>query len=542
MSKQQQTKIQATTAPNITPKCTRLLQRKCACGGSPGVDGECAECRNKRLASSRSLIDIPNIQTKLTVNQPGDRYEQEADQMAEQVMRMPELTFSRSEELQGQSLKVEEKDKETTQIKKLHRKPIEHDEEEEEILQAKEAPGHAPNVTPKLQSRINSIRGGGQLLPEPTRTFFEKRLGHDFSQVRIHTDSYAGETARAVNAQAFTLGHDIVFGAGRYAPETTAGKSLLAHELTHVVQQQRASSLIQRKDNDQEKSSVASSWTAIVHNTKAALAHHDMKTAEKLYRDAIVTAAANAIFPAGITKLEPKPEDIRLDFNLSAGIRSRSELSAFAETRPDEIPKNETNYWHWIYFGPETLMESQAHTESVISHELIHVRQYQKLWNDYKANKSPDKGTWKDFRKPFDLSARAEGPDELEAEITSLAFLGRLNPKEQELALRGLLVAYINTSVYIPPKGEIPAITTIVALPQILDAFKRADPSLQGRMGEAVWWALMKVNPSKDRWQSVLRELKPLAIKGYSDPTFKQIYDRFLGLTGLTFREIVGGP
>lgn len=78
----------------------------------------------------------------------------------------------------------------------------------------------------------------GQPLDSATRVYMEPRFGHDFSRVRVRNDARAAESARAVNAQAFTVGHDIVFGGGQYAPETATGKSLLAHELTHVVQQE----------------------------------------------------------------------------------------------------------------------------------------------------------------------------------------------------------------------------------------------------------------------------------------------------------------
>jgi hypothetical protein len=91
-----------------------------------------------------------------------------------------------------------------------------------------------------FESRIQSLRGGGQPVPESVRNFFEPRFGNDFSQVSVHTDMNAAETARAVNALAFTVGRDIVFGEGQYAPETESGKRLLAHELTHVLQQAAA--------------------------------------------------------------------------------------------------------------------------------------------------------------------------------------------------------------------------------------------------------------------------------------------------------------
>ena len=109
----------------------------------------------------------------------------------------------------------------------LHRKPV--DEHETELLQTKAVPG------PDIQS----TRGEGSPLPESARRFFEPRFGHGFSEVRIHTNEKAAESARAVGALAYTVGHDIFFGAQQFAPETPPGKSLLAHELTHVLQHER---------------------------------------------------------------------------------------------------------------------------------------------------------------------------------------------------------------------------------------------------------------------------------------------------------------
>ncbi len=89
--------------------------------------------------------------------------------------------------------------------------------------------------------------GAGQPLDTQTRAFMESRFGHDFSKVRIHTDERADESAQAVNALAYTVGQHIVFAAGQYAPEARAGKGLLAHELSHVVQQQHTSAALQGK-------------------------------------------------------------------------------------------------------------------------------------------------------------------------------------------------------------------------------------------------------------------------------------------------------
>jgi hypothetical protein len=87
-----------------------------------------------------------------------------------------------------------------------------------------------------------TLRTPGRPLEGPTRAAMEKGFGHDFGRVRVHTDPRAAESAQAVGALAYTVGRDVVFGAGRYEPETRAGRHLLAHELTHVLQQDGAAS------------------------------------------------------------------------------------------------------------------------------------------------------------------------------------------------------------------------------------------------------------------------------------------------------------
>jgi len=93
------------------------------------------------------------------------------------------------------------------------------------------------DVAPEVQSYIELVNGGGQPLPESVRSYFEPRFGRDFGDVRVHADSTAEEATQAVNAHAFTVGRDIMFCAGQYDPGSEGGKRLLAHELTHVVQQ-----------------------------------------------------------------------------------------------------------------------------------------------------------------------------------------------------------------------------------------------------------------------------------------------------------------
>jgi Domain of unknown function (DUF4157) len=161
------------------------------------------------------------IQTKLAINQPGDEYEQEADRVSEQVMRMPEPPTPQA-------------GPDGAGCPECRAEPP---RQERARLQAKQT---GPNDTgqakaPPIVHEV--LRSPGQPLDTATRAFMEPRFGHDFSRVRVHSDAAAEQSARDVNAGAYTVGQNIVFGAGRFAPGTQEGRRLIAHELTHVVQQ-----------------------------------------------------------------------------------------------------------------------------------------------------------------------------------------------------------------------------------------------------------------------------------------------------------------
>ncbi|MFZ7127163.1 MAG: DUF4157 domain-containing protein [Desulfobacterales bacterium] len=117
------------------------------------------------------------------------------------------------------------------------------EEEEEEMLRPLAAGSRTSGVAADLEAEIEARRPGGTPLPEASRAFFEPRLGADLNDVRVHADATAARIAERVNARAFTLGRDIFFAEGQYAPETDGGQRLMAHELTHVVQQQRPDDL-----------------------------------------------------------------------------------------------------------------------------------------------------------------------------------------------------------------------------------------------------------------------------------------------------------
>jgi hypothetical protein len=170
------------------------------------------------------------LQAKLTVSNPDDLLEQEADRVADQVMRMPD---PQQPPLFSTAVTVQ---------RKCHSC-------EEELQRSDESSG-VPTVDAATEHSISSLSGRGDPLPDSVLSFMEPRFNADFSAVRVHTDGHAHELARAVSARAFTVGRNVVFGAGYYAPETDGGRQLLAHELTHVIQQQAGQAQQVRREPD----------------------------------------------------------------------------------------------------------------------------------------------------------------------------------------------------------------------------------------------------------------------------------------------------
>jgi hypothetical protein len=187
------------------------------------------------------------IQAKLKIGQPGDIYEQEADRVADAVIRMPEPQLRQQQEEEEEDL-IQTKPL-VDQITPFVQKQVE--EEEEELLQTKTHSSQVTEVTSNIESRIQSLKGGGQPLPKVMRDFFEPRFGYDFSGIRIQTNSHAWMLNRKLNSRAFTTGKDIFFGQGQYNPGSLSGRKLLAHELTHTIQQdEMKEKYIQRAEVD----------------------------------------------------------------------------------------------------------------------------------------------------------------------------------------------------------------------------------------------------------------------------------------------------
>jgi hypothetical protein len=176
----------ATTAlPERSPTCAR--------------GGTCPRCKKQQRLQAK-------LPTHLAVSEPGDESERQADRMADRVMRLPDSEVDAITAMQGDPL--------------VQRR----------VASGSTRAGEAPPVVHQV------LASPGQPLDAKTRAFFEPRFGHNFRRVRVHSGPEACKSARDVNAKAFTVGDDVVFGAGQLAPQSTEGRRLLAHELAHVVQ------------------------------------------------------------------------------------------------------------------------------------------------------------------------------------------------------------------------------------------------------------------------------------------------------------------
>lgn len=205
----------------------RIVQRKCTCGGG------CPKCQKEEPWP---------VQAKLRVGPSNDPLEHEADHMAENVTGQKPAARS-PEALAGSSFS-------------------------------------APPAVRKV------LGSSGRTLDGPVRSFFESRFGHDFSGVRIHDDAASGESAKGIGARAYTSGHDIVFGAGEYAPETQEGRRLLAHELTHVVQQRGCGERIQREGMGDFR--ISESYHQTVSNITSSSQYQSLEADEQKLVQAII--------------------------------------------------------------------------------------------------------------------------------------------------------------------------------------------------------------------------------------------------------------
>ena len=179
--------------------------------------------RSKASSTSGSKADTPFFQPKLKVGQSNDKYEQEANRAADMINEVD--------------------DEEKLQLKSV---------EEDEMIQKQADTGTSPEIPEGFEVGLAHGNGSGAPLPNDTRKRMESRFDSDFSNVRIHTDSNASEMSSKIGAQAFTHGSDIYFGEGKYNPDSLEGQHLLAHELTHTIQQGATQRKMIQKAEDEE--------------------------------------------------------------------------------------------------------------------------------------------------------------------------------------------------------------------------------------------------------------------------------------------------
>jgi hypothetical protein len=204
------------------------------------------------------------IQAKLTVGAADDQYEQEADRVAKNVMSAGPASDNvqrvgpEDDELQMKRADIQRVGPEEDELQ-MKRADIQRIGEEEDELMMKRADiqraevdmSGSFDVDENVEGQINSAKGGGQTLPDETQSFFESRFGQDFGDVRVHANSQADSLNRSVGARAFTNGADIFMRSNEYSPDTSSGRELLAHELTHVVQQTGGKPTAQTKRDEQ---------------------------------------------------------------------------------------------------------------------------------------------------------------------------------------------------------------------------------------------------------------------------------------------------
>jgi uncharacterized protein DUF4157 len=175
---------------------------------------------------------------QLSISEPGDAHEREADSVADVVMRTTVRGSTSTSPSTPTVQRVCADCEEEISPRERADQPVNAGDATHVHRSASKY--GASQVSAPVATSIHDMQGGGAPLPAATRALFEPHFGANFSGVRVHTDKHAARTASSINAKAFTAGRDIVFGAGQFSPDSQAGRHLLAHELTHVVQQERS--------------------------------------------------------------------------------------------------------------------------------------------------------------------------------------------------------------------------------------------------------------------------------------------------------------
>lgn len=245
----------------LAPRHHGALQRHAEASGAGLIHAQPTRSGGDLCRIPAHSRSAPPLQARLTINRPGDRYEQEADRVATQVMRMGASDTARAASPAIARLGAGYRDELAAQ--QLQRRCSECGEQDDETLQRRDAGarGGTGPLPRQVEAKVDAV-GGGAPLTKQQRAYFEPRFAADFSHVRIHTDAPADSAARAVGALAYTRGSDIVFRGDQYRPHDVAGQLLLAHELTHVVQQGTAPALQRQPADGSGPQPIHDAWRA----------------------------------------------------------------------------------------------------------------------------------------------------------------------------------------------------------------------------------------------------------------------------------------
>ncbi|MEQ8961516.1 MAG: DUF4157 domain-containing protein [Coleofasciculus sp. C2-GNP5-27] len=268
------------------------------------IQAKCSECEKQEEREEKD----ESVQTKLTIGEPGDKYEQEADTMAAKVMAMPDSTLSQSVGRQTEA----DKPPLAKSISSL----------------VQRSASDTSQASPSIENRLASSQGGGNPLPENVRSFMEPRFGADFSPVRVHTDSTAVQMNKELGAQAFAHGSNIYYGGGK-SPNVD---ELTAHELTHTIQQGAAMRLnkqVQRHVQEEEEQETLQAKELPVHQGEVSRNKPVQLTetlAAKTVPDSTAQASLNKeqSFKPEITEAETEAQPIQAKAYTSLAVSSTS--------------------------------------------------------------------------------------------------------------------------------------------------------------------------------------------------------------------------
>ena len=203
-------------------------------GNKRTESNESKELREQKYSNSLSKFKLDKIsilpsinngvQTKLKIGAPNDKYEKEADRIADKIVGISDSSIQIKSTSQ----------KRGTSFPNIQRKCLKC---EEESIQTKTSGSSSGDVSVSVMNQIQKTRGGGRVMDNTTQSYMSSRFGTDLSGVRIHNDASSVMLNKKINSRAFTIGQDVYFNQGEYSPNSIDGKRLLAHELTHVIQQ-----------------------------------------------------------------------------------------------------------------------------------------------------------------------------------------------------------------------------------------------------------------------------------------------------------------